>query len=240
MIVNATPFLQLPFHFEVGSMERELEHLLQFDWAAHYNKDCYSGTWSGLAFKSLSGMADDIRLGGSQAAGKIKATPALQFCPYFASVISSFSCPITSARLLRLRAGAHIKEHADGQLGYEDGNFRLHIPVQTNDDVEFILAGERLRMVPGSCWYTNVNHRHSVRNGGTSDRIHLVVDGVRNDWSDELFFSLAPPQELLATPSVPVMPGEEQRVIEELRRMGGPHVEEIIRSVLASQTDWNK
>jgi len=28
---------------------------------------------------------------------------------------------------------------------------------------------------------------HSVRNEGKTDRIHLVMDCLRNDWSDKLF-----------------------------------------------------
>ena len=46
-------------------------------------------------------------------------------------------------------------------------------------------------MLPGECWYTNVNYTHAVSNHGKSDRVHLVIDGERNTWSDDLFFSLA-------------------------------------------------
>ena len=70
--------------------------------------------------------------------------------------------------------------------------FRIHIPIISNLKVDFILDEERLEMAEGQCWYTNVNFIHSVSNNGTSDRIHLVIDCERNDWSDNLFFSLAP------------------------------------------------
>jgi hypothetical protein len=234
VIVKATPFLQLPFQFEVAKMETELEELLQLDWTTHFNSDCFSGSWKGVAFLSPSGQFQDINLGNRNAEKPLKETQIFKHCPYFASMINQFKCTLTSARLLWLRPGSVIKEHADGQMGYEDGNFRMHIPVRTNSDVQFVLAGEQLDMAPGSCWYTNVNHLHSVANNGISDRIHLIIDGLRNSWTDELFFSLAPKEELLAPPSFPVRSADRQLVLEQLRRMGGPHQGEIIEQFMAS------
>ena len=76
-------------------------------------------------------------------------------------------------------------------LDFEDGEVRLHIPVITNPDLEFILAGNRVVMQEGECWYLNVNQPHSVNNRGTTDRIHLVVDCVVNDWLRSLMLSTA-------------------------------------------------
>ena len=90
-------------------------------------------------------------------------------------------------RLLRLKAGSHIREHRDYRLGYEDGEVRLHIPVVTNPDVAFFLAGERVIMAAGECWYLNVNLPHRVDNYSTTDRTHLVVDCVVNEWLTALF-----------------------------------------------------
>ena len=82
--------------------------------------------------------------------------------------------------------GSIIKEHKDFKLGFEDGEIRLHIPILTNPSVEFILDGARVLMNEGECWYLNLNLPHRVANRGTSDRIHLVVDCVLNDWLREL------------------------------------------------------
>lgn len=40
-------------------------------------------------------------------------------------------------------------------------------------------------------WYGDFNVRHRVSNLGTSNRIHLTLDCVRNIWSDELLKKLA-------------------------------------------------
>ena len=45
-------------------------------------------------------------------------------------------------------------------------------------------------MQAGSAWYANINLPHSVQNKGKNDRIHLVIDCLRNDWSDKLFASM--------------------------------------------------
>ena len=45
-------------------------------------------------------------------------------------------------------------------------------------------------MKTGECWYANFNLPHFVSNEGDDDRIHLVIDCLRNDWSDALFTSI--------------------------------------------------
>nr|HMS43742.1 aspartyl/asparaginyl beta-hydroxylase domain-containing protein [Pyrinomonadaceae bacterium] len=67
-------------------------------------------------------------------------------------------------------------------LGLEDGEIRIHIPVLTNPQVEFILDDQKVEMQEGEAWYLNFNLFHTVRNEGTTDRIHLVIDCVVNDW----------------------------------------------------------
>jgi hypothetical protein len=96
---------------------------------------------------------------------------------------------IETVRLLALSPGSIINEHRDMGLGYEDGRFRLHIPITTDADVSFVVDGCRLQMDAGQCWYANFSLPHAVHHNGTRRRIHLVIDGLRNDWTDRLFAS---------------------------------------------------
>ena len=89
--------------------------------------------------------------------------------------------------MLSLSPGSFIREHRDPDAGYSDGFFRIHIPIQTNPGVVFKLNGKQLIMQPGDCWYANFTLPHFVSNAGSEDRIHLVIDCIRNDWSDHLF-----------------------------------------------------
>jgi hypothetical protein len=128
--------------------------------------------------------------------------------PYLREILASFQCPLRAARLLRLRAGSRILEHTDLNLGYEDGEVRVHIPVFTNPEVDFRVGGKRLDLKPGECWYINFNLPHSVYNGGTTDRIHLVIDCVLNDWLRALF-----------PPVLPLTAEESRENFEEFRRL---------------------
>ena len=45
-------------------------------------------------------------------------------------------------------------------------------------------------MKVGECWYADFNLPHYVSNYGDTGRIHLVIDCLRNDWSDKLYSSV--------------------------------------------------
>jgi aspartyl/asparaginyl beta-hydroxylase (cupin superfamily) len=102
-------------------------------------------------------------------------------------VLAGFSCPLLAVRLLRLKVGSRIREHTDLNLGYEDGEIRVHVPIHTNPGVEFYLAGQRVILNEGECWYINTSLPHRVVNAGEADRIHLVIDCVVDDWVRDLF-----------------------------------------------------
>ncbi len=186
-----TKFLQLPFQFDVKKLQKELAGILQSNWTPHFNHGGYTGNWNSIALYSQTGKSTNI-FAMPNVDGPLKETSILKSTPYIKEVIQTFKTPLYSVRLLRLEVGAYIKPHRDYNCGYEDNIFRIHIPIITNPEVEFILDDKRLEMLEGQCWYTNVNYIHSVANKGTKDRIHLVIDGKRNSWSDDLFFSLAP------------------------------------------------
>ncbi len=83
---------------------------------------------------------------------------------------------------MRLTPGSRIKEHQDLELSVEEGTVRIHIPVATNSGVEFTLNRSRVVMAAGSAWYLRLSDPHSVANNGASDRVHMVIDAVANDW----------------------------------------------------------
>ncbi len=134
-----------------------------------------------MALRSVGGV--DTQLYPDPAAEAPYAdTPTLARCPAHRAVIGSFRCPVQSARLLALAPGAVIKEHRDYMIGWDEGELRVHIPVVTNDEVEFVLDGLELTMAPGETWYVDVTRPHQVSNRSTQVRIHLVLDLVIDDW----------------------------------------------------------
>lgn len=230
-----TKYLKFPMQFDEQRLVKDLSRAMQSDWIPHFNTGGYTGNWNALSLYAKDGNEQNI-FAFSTDQSSISETPLMKECTYFKEVLDSFKFPILSVRLLRLEAGAEIKPHTDHELGYEDGQFRLHIPIVTNPGIEFILDGEQLTMLPGECWYTNVNFVHSVANRGTEDRVHLVIDGERNAWTDELFFAQAPESSFEANREEDLSDETIIRILEEMKSnpqmAGHPIIEELERKLL--------
>lgn len=227
---ETTKYLKLPFFFDEERLIADLSAVTEGRWIPHFNTRDYEGDWKVIPLYAKDGNDKDI-FAHSPSDSNISETKTLKQSPYFEEVIKTFKCPILTARILRLGAGAEIKAHRDYNLGYEDGCFRLHIPIVTNSDVHFVLGGDELTMLPGECWYTNVNFVHSVRNEGDEDRVHLIIDGQRNAWSDKLFFSLAPEESFRPMAREPDSPETIRRTIEELERQNKDEYKPLIEEL---------
>jgi hypothetical protein len=172
--------VKLPPRFDVARLQAEFGGILAAEFVRHFNTAYYEGDWSAVPLRSIGGRADHI-YPDPAAKHAFADTPLLERCPYVRELLATLCCPLQAVRFLRLKAGSVIKEHRDHELGFEDGEVRLHIPVITNPEVEFVLNQVRLAMNEGECWYLNVNLPHRVANRGSTDRIHLVIDCVVND-----------------------------------------------------------
>lgn len=217
MAQTANHSFRLPLQLDPARLAADTERCLRSPWVKHVNQQVYRGEWTSIALRSSSGGAADI-LSVPDAEG-YRDTPLLAECPYFRDVVASFACEKESIRLLRLAAGSVIHEHRDPGSSYSDGFFRLHVPITTNDEVRFVVGGVRLMMKPGECWYADFGLPHSVENPGTTDRIHLVIDGRRNPWSDGLFARAGYDFEADARARA-MDPETRRRVVEALRERG--------------------
>lgn len=162
------------------AMKRNLEDSL-LHWEDHFNKSNYEGNWTGLALRAVKGLHQTI-IPGFTADDVFEDHPNMDFFPAVKTFLDTLQCTVRSVRLLNLAAGAVILPHCDHELSFEQGEARLHLPVITNSDVRFYVQEQRVIMQEGECWYINANLRHHVTNAGQTDRIHLVVDCVVNDW----------------------------------------------------------
>lgn len=173
--------LKLPLQFDARLLQKDVDQFAAHEWQAHFNRQVYEGDWSGIALRAFPNAAVPLfpDPNSTQAFCDTQAIARLQYVP---TVLASIRTEIRSTRLLKLAAGANIRRHRDYQLSPEDGEVRLHIPVRTAPEVEFILDEQRINMAEGEAWFLNFNLYHSVRNASARDRIHLVVDCVFNDW----------------------------------------------------------
>lgn len=226
---NLIRSIKFPITFDVKKLQEDYKKIMDINWIDHYNTNDYSGKWTSIALMSQNGKSDAIyALPNSNE--KIVPTEILDSCTYFKEILDNFLFEKTAVRLLKLDVGAEIKPHSDHCLGYEDGSFRLHIPIITNSEVEFILDGTRLIMNEGECWYIDANFIHSVANRGKEDRIHLVIDGLQNEWTNEMFYNEATPEQFKKP--APIMSDEQKKLlITELSRMNTPAANEILKSL---------
>lgn len=175
---------KLPFFFDPAGLRADLEAIPDAAWIPHFNQQDYEGAWSSVALRSRSGRAEDIVPRGS--AEEFRDTSFAALCPHLRAVVDVFEIQKKSVRLLRLHAGSRVREHRDRDLGLADGELRIHVPVTTNEDVEFIVANRRLVLGEGEAWYIDFSQPHRIHNRGASDRIHLVIDGEVNNWATAL------------------------------------------------------
>lgn len=178
--------LQFPFRFDPAALRADLAKVADDEWSLHYNQGDYRGLWRGAALRSVSGATTELAA-GAHSPDQFRDTPLLRRCPHFRQALAAFPCPLRAVRLLSLAPGAFIREHVDNGLDYEDGEIRIHIPIATNRGVEFYVAGERLLLEEGGCYYLNVNLPHRVSNRGGADRVHMVIDAAVDEWVHELF-----------------------------------------------------
>ncbi|HEX2747369.1 MAG TPA: aspartyl/asparaginyl beta-hydroxylase domain-containing protein [Verrucomicrobiales bacterium] len=171
----------MPMRFDAVALRKDLEGFLAGEFVPHFNVHQYAGDWSAIPLRSVGGSVDQIFPDPEQSQA-FADTPWMERCPGVRAVLEAFPCPLLAVRFLRLKAGSIIKEHRDYELGFDDGEVRLHVPVMTNPEVEFVLNGNRIVMQEGECWYVNVNFPHKVANRGETDRVHLVIDCAVDEW----------------------------------------------------------
>jgi Aspartyl/Asparaginyl beta-hydroxylase len=174
--------LRLPLRFDPLPLQREIIALQNSNWVAHFVTDNYVGDWSALPLRAPKGASHPIlQIAANPGTNDWVATPLLDACPAIATLIAKIPGPQFSARLMRLGAGAKIHRHSDPELSPEDGTVRLHMPIFTNDRVDFRLNDSRVIMGAGECWYLRLTDPHSVSNDGPTPRIHLVLDCAMTD-----------------------------------------------------------
>ena len=173
----AWPACRLPMRFDVEAARAECLGLPEDCWTDHFNTGRHTGGWQAVALRAAGDAVMDIAPGeflldAYENTGLLAAMPALR------ALIGSVRAPKKSVRLMRLKAGTEILEHKDSGLCLNRGEARLHIPLQTDDQVFFYLDGQRIPLRVGECWYLDVSRNHRVMNRSNRDRIHLVIDCV--------------------------------------------------------------
>ena len=101
--------------------------------------------------------------------------------PIIEELEKRFDSKVARSMLIRLPAGEKILPHPDSGH-YLMSVHRCHIPVQTNPDVLFTVGSTTINMKVGQGYEINNSKWHRVENNGTTDRMHLLVDLMPNNY----------------------------------------------------------
>lgn len=105
------------------------------------------------------------------------------FIPIFQEVNShyGFVRPVfPKVMLARLEAGQVIDSHVDGS-GSNLYTHKIHVPIFSNQDVDFLVKDRRFYLEPGKIYEVNNIENHGVINNSDSDRIHLIFEIFEGD-----------------------------------------------------------
>jgi len=185
----------------IDSVTKKLEKL---EFANHYSNYNAKNSWSAI---SLRGYFDDpkriekplemndkyLLANPGALDAKLRDTVAYNDFPEIRDIVNCFSYAANTnphrIRLMKLNpGGGELERHSDltdPEMGTKPGQLmRIHYPIVTNPDVLFtswnesFIQGQTVNMTPGSSWYLAIVKPHMAKNGGTTPRIHLVVDYI--------------------------------------------------------------
>ncbi|MCQ2997735.1 aspartyl/asparaginyl beta-hydroxylase domain-containing protein [Pseudomonas syringae] len=171
-------FSRLPVTVDLPLLLQALSRIADTAWTAHFNAGYYDGQWSGVALISAADALTTL----SSGVGEPTPRDPWQNDDRWAVALRDLPLDIRSARLLRLGPGSRIHEHRDYDLSGPEADCRLHVPLISSPDVDFMLESQRIPMNAGECWFLDLARSHSVDNWGQTERVHLVLDCRPNVW----------------------------------------------------------
>lgn len=169
---------------------------LDATWADHYSSYNEGSTWKALALRAYGGRTEFIEKPAEMSKAwkaanpealdwGIEDTPLRAELPEAEALLALIPGTHHRVRLMRLDGTGTLGRHADitdREAGTEPGALmRIHLPLVTSPEVLFtswLPDGSQLvaNMPKGAAWYLDTRKPHTASNGGTTERVHLVVD----------------------------------------------------------------
>lgn len=219
-----TPFIKLPFRFDVARLQQEVAAFPEEAWVRHPNN--LDGN-SALRLITVGGGEND------DVAGPMAMTPHLKASPYLQQVLAHFGVVWSRSRLMRLGPGATVPMHTDINYHWHH-RVRLHIPVVTRPEVSFHCDDEVVHMAEGESWIFDNWRPHKVENRSDVTRIHLVADTTGNSRFWDMAHAAA--SQDLPVQTVPFQPGARVGIATEqhnvYRVMPPSEVDDLLRDLV--------
>ena len=168
-----TPFIRIPLDFDAERLAGEIAQFAPDDWRPH--PQGHPGNWA-LPLVAVGGRSARRRRrrpDAPDAAPRTLPVPAAGRSPRSTS-------PLGRTRLMKLDARAEATPHVDINY-YWQQRVRVHVPIVTFPEVEFLCGDASTRMAAGECWIFDTWRMHNVLNPTPLERIHLVADTVGSE-----------------------------------------------------------
>ena len=218
-----TPFIKLPFRFDVARLQQEVAAFPEEAWVRHPNN--LDGN-SALRLITVGGGEND------DVAGPMALTPHLKASPYLQQVLAHFGVVWSRSRLMRLGPGATVPMHTDINYHWHH-RVRLHIPVVTRPEVSFHCDDQVVHMAEGESWIFDNWRPHKVENRSDVTRIHLVADTTGNARFWDMAHAAA--SQDLPVQAIPFQPGARVGIATEqhnvYRVMPPSEVDDLLRDL---------
>ena len=83
-------------------------------------------------------------------------------------------CHAKDCVITTVQPGAYVAPHVD--MHSPEWRTRIHVPLISNPQADFMVNDTMYNLKPGQAYKVNTEVMHSIRNGGTTNRIHLMFD----------------------------------------------------------------
>jgi hypothetical protein len=176
--------VKLPREYDAERLQKELTELnKQYNPVLHFS-DTHDGGWNAISLVSRGGSVEEADLKGDE---PYRETEALKMAPYFKELLDSIPCEKHRCRILGLEPGKKIFWHFDAAESIDYNRVRIHVPIITNEKVDFWLGHTRWAWKPGELWYGDFSFPHYIHNRSDQRRVHLVMDVLISDELMEWF-----------------------------------------------------
>lgn len=162
-------FIRLPLRFDADRLADEIRSFTEKEWRKHPQGHVGNSALP-LVAREGDPSNDDVR-------GPMQPTPYLERCPYLKQALASLQTVIGRTRLMRIEGNGEATLHTDTNY-YWMHRARVHVPIITFPEVDFICGESLVNMPPGECWIFDTWRPHNVLNRRPEQRIHLVCDTV--------------------------------------------------------------
>lgn len=169
---------KLPLAYDQQLLQEDLQRVLSnVKMVRHFSDDDHDGGWNAIGLITSDGDPQKLRRGDTYS-----KTPVLKYAPYIENIIDNLPSRKQRVRLMRLEKQTKVFWHFDAGENMDGAVARLHIPVVTNEKVEFQISHQDVKWNGGEFWYGDFSFPHRLRNGGEEDRVHLVIDLEINEF----------------------------------------------------------